>query len=151
MTLDPTDNDLDPSSRDSVCVNNSKVAVLLVSPDYSASDFIHEHELGPLLKEAEQRRVKILWIPIRATSTGPRFLPVPNKGHRDSARLKQNHGYPGCRSRKIFQNSHAENVSSAPFCSFEFERRMHVAPALVLPAACWSCFLPYPFYIWGRR
>jgi hypothetical protein len=40
----------------------------LVTPDFIASDFIHEHELGPLLKEAEQREVKILWIPVRASS-----------------------------------------------------------------------------------
>jgi internalin A len=44
---------------------NSKIAVLLVSPDFFGSDFIHQHELGPFLKNAEQGGVKILWVPVR--------------------------------------------------------------------------------------
>nr|VFJ89019.1 MAG: AAA ATPase domain-containing protein [Candidatus Kentron sp. LFY] len=46
--------------------DKARVAVLLVSPDFLASEFIHDNELGSFLQGAEAGGITILWILVRA-------------------------------------------------------------------------------------
>jgi hypothetical protein len=67
-----SDKQIDSGSRwlDKInaALSRSSVAVMLVSPDFLDSDFIHEHELGPILKGSEAGGVRILWTLIRDCS-----------------------------------------------------------------------------------
>lgn len=48
-------------------LSRAKVALLVVSPSYLASDFINRHELPPLLEAAKNNGTKLAWIPLRAS------------------------------------------------------------------------------------
>jgi internalin A len=48
-------------------LKNCRVAVLLVSPDFLASDFIARCELPLLISRARDQQLTILWVPVAAS------------------------------------------------------------------------------------
>lgn len=47
-------------------IDSAIVAVLLVTGDFLASDFIREHEFQPILQRHNALNLKLIWVPVRA-------------------------------------------------------------------------------------
>jgi hypothetical protein len=47
-------------------IRRARVAVFLVTKNFLASDFIHEHEFSPCVELERRGKLRIIWVPVRA-------------------------------------------------------------------------------------
>jgi hypothetical protein len=77
-----SDTAIKPGERWQEAINkqlqNAKVAVLLVSPDFMASEFIRSSELPVLLKKAEENGITVLPVILRRSSYTSTTFKYPN-------------------------------------------------------------------------
>ena len=73
-------------------IKHAKVAILLVSHNFLASDFIAEHELPPLLKASASEGLKILWIPLTSCSYEETEIAQYQSAHPPTQPLDSLHG-----------------------------------------------------------
>jgi hypothetical protein len=93
-----SDKDINPGaewfSKIQDAIESADVAVLLVSPDFLASQFIRKYELPQVLEQRDSRDLCVFWIPVRASSfnTTPlkdiQAVIDPNKPLAEKGRLR---------------------------------------------------------------
>ncbi len=71
-------------------LNTAKAAILLVSQDFLNSDFITTSELPVLLKAAEEKGIKILWIAVKASTVEDSEINKFQAAHKDPPLIQLN-------------------------------------------------------------
>jgi murein L,D-transpeptidase YcbB/YkuD len=90
-------------------LDRAKVAVLLVSPNFLASDFISDNELPQLLEAAKQHGLRILWIAVSHSAVSTTQITKFQAAHDPSVPLDRR-AKPGLNKEMV---SICENIRTA--------------------------------------